>query len=61
MGTANPTLLEQIPTLTQQQQDLVQAFIKQIKEEEAPHTVTFEEAYQKFVSRHRKLLELLAQ
>ncbi len=61
MGTANTNLLEQIPTLTPQQQDLVAAFIKQIKEEKGPHTVTFEEAYQKFVSRHRQLIELLAQ
>lgn len=61
MSAANTNLLELIPTLTQQQQDLVQRFIQQLKEEEGSRTITFEEAYKEFVDNHRELLRLLSQ
>lgn len=61
MGAVNPAILEQLPTLTPQQQEVVLRLIEDLKKEDTDTEITLDKAYRKFVSRHRKLLELLAQ
>ena len=59
--TSAETLLALIPTLTAEQKEAVDVFIRYLRDRELPTPITADEAFEEFVSRHSELLRLLAQ